>query len=451
MLDGEDNQMGWLRKKGKQLGRGIKSIFAGVGKAFNKVFGGLFKKLGPIGSIALMFLLPGIGQMFTQGLSWLQGGFSSLAGGGTWGSAAATTAAGTAATATGVGTATTWRTVVGKMGETIFGQAGSIGGKFAPAGTTSTLTGGSAAAGGVQWTGKAIAERGLLGNIGAVQSTITGAISNGIKAIPGVGDAYQGFEDWLNTTRSELVGERGVSQRWKTQQADNIITDEFELADTQAAAYESGPGKIKTDALEKLRKHNVAQQNIRYVESPGAPFWRDDRTLIDDPLGTIDVTTGKPLQVSNIASADIGQQIMGEKDWKTFSTRYGVNPTGTYGEASLRAVGRSALGRGAGKFGTMIGGQIASSYISDALADPMSRPGIVVSGGETESPQGMYIQNLVDYQSQGYTGKGDLNSLYYAPFYDNTSIAYQTLFQQAYANDPYGIEQSLMRAGIGNR
>ena len=228
----------------------------------------------------------------------------------------------------------------------------------------------------------------------------------------------------------------------------NIIVDGTELG---AAADESGPGKIKTDALEKLRKHNVAQQNIRYVESPGAPFWRDDRTLIDDPLGTIDVTTGKPLQVSNIASADIGQQIMGEKDWKTFSTRYGVNPTGTYGEASLRAVGRSALGRGAGKFGTMIGGQIASSYISDALADPMSRPGIVVSGGETESPQGMYIQNLVDYQSQGYTGKGDLNSLYYAPFYDNTSIAYQTLFQQAYANDPYGIEQSLMRAGIGNR
>ena len=39
----------------------------------------------------------------------------------------------------------------------------------------------------------------------------------------------------------------------------------------------------------------------------------------------------------------------------------------------------------------------------------------------------------------------------YAPFYDNTSIAYQTLFQQASANDPYGIEQSLMRAGIGNR
>ena len=449
MLDGEDNQMGWLRKKGKQLGRGIKSIFAGVGKAFNKVFGGLFKKLGPIGSIALMFLLPGIGQMFTQGLSWLQGGFSSLAGGGTWGSAAATTAAGTAATATGVGTATTWRTVVGKMGETIFGQAGSM----------STLSGATTAAGtptftGVSWAKGDIAKRGLLGNIGAVQSTITGAISNGIKAIPGVGDTYQGFEDWLNTTRSELVGERGVSQRWKTQQADNIITDEFELADTQAAAYESGPGKIKTDALEKLRKHNVglqSQQTMRYVESPGAPFWRDDRTLIDDPLGTIDVTTGKPLQVSNIASADIGQQIMGEKDWKTFSTRYGVNPTGTYGEASLRAVGRSALGRGAGKFGTMIGGQIASSYISDALADPMSRPGIVVSGGETESPQGMYIQNLVDYQSQGYTGKGDLNSLYYSPFYDNTSIAYQTLFQTAYANDPYGIEQSLMRAGIGNR
>ena len=439
--------MGWLRKKGKQLGRGIKKVFKGVGKAFNKVFGGLFKKLGPIGSIALMFLLPGIGQMFTQGLSRLQTGFTNLAGGGTWGTAAQTTAAGTAATATGVGTATTWKQAVGNIGEAIFGEAGSM----------STLTTGEAATGGVSWAKGDIAERGLFGNIGAVQNTITGAVSNGLRAIPGVGDAYQGFEDWLNTTRSELVGKRGVSPRWQTQQDQqikDIITDEYELADIQATAYESAPGKLKTEALEKLRKHSVglqSQQTMRYVESPGAPFWRDDRTLIDDPLGTIDPATGEVIKVSNIASADIGQQIMGEKDWKTFSTKYGVNPTGTYGEASLRAVGRSALGRGAGKFGTMIGGQVVSSYISDALADPMSRPGIVVSGGETESPQGMFIQNLVDYQSQGYTGKGDLNSLYYAPFYDNTSIAYQTLFQQAYANDPYGVEQSLMRAGIGNR
>ena len=215
--------MGWIRKKAKQIGKGIKSVFNGVGKAFNKVFGGLFKKLGPIGSIALMFFLPGIGQLFSQGLSWLQGGFSSLASGSTWAAgtagagAAGTAGAGAAGTAgagaAGAGTATTWKQAVGKIGETIFGKADSLNtlsGAITEAGTP-TLTG-------VQWSGKAIADRGLLGNIGAVQSTVTGAVSNGIKAIPGIGDTYQGFEDWLNQTRASITGKGGTSQRWQTKQ-----------------------------------------------------------------------------------------------------------------------------------------------------------------------------------------------------------------------------------------
>mgnify|MGYP003141218798 CR=1 FL=1 len=103
--------MGWIRKKAKQIGKGIKSVFKGVGKAFNKVFGGLFKKLGPIGSIALMFFLPGIGQLFSEGLSFIQTGISNL---GTTG----------------------WQNAVKKVGETIFGQAGSV------TGATSTLAGG---------------------------------------------------------------------------------------------------------------------------------------------------------------------------------------------------------------------------------------------------------------------------------------------------------------------
>ena len=53
--------MGWLRKKAKQIGRAIKK----VGKKFKKAFGKVakaFGKLGPIGSIAMSFLLPGLGQ-----------------------------------------------------------------------------------------------------------------------------------------------------------------------------------------------------------------------------------------------------------------------------------------------------------------------------------------------------------------------------------------------------
>jgi len=57
--------MGKLRKIGKKIGRGFKSI----GRKFKKAFGKVakaFGKLGPLGSIALSFMLPGVG-------SWISG------------------------------------------------------------------------------------------------------------------------------------------------------------------------------------------------------------------------------------------------------------------------------------------------------------------------------------------------------------------------------------------
>ena len=58
--------MGWLRKKVKQLGKGIKKIGKKIGKAFKKIikpFAKIFNKLGPLGTMALMFILPGLGTM----------------------------------------------------------------------------------------------------------------------------------------------------------------------------------------------------------------------------------------------------------------------------------------------------------------------------------------------------------------------------------------------------
>jgi len=59
--------MGFLRKVGKK----IKKVFKKIGKVLKKGFGKVakaFGKLGPLGSIALSFLLPGIGNMLT---GWL--------------------------------------------------------------------------------------------------------------------------------------------------------------------------------------------------------------------------------------------------------------------------------------------------------------------------------------------------------------------------------------------
>ena len=66
--------MGKLRKIGKKIGRGIKSVGRKLKSGLGKV-AKAFGKLGPIGSIALSFMLPGIGSWISsvaQGSSFLQ-------------------------------------------------------------------------------------------------------------------------------------------------------------------------------------------------------------------------------------------------------------------------------------------------------------------------------------------------------------------------------------------
>ena len=68
--------MGWLKKKIKQVGKGIKKIGKGIGKAFKKVFKGIGKfvgKLGPIGMLGMMLIMPQLGAWWGQFTTWTQG------------------------------------------------------------------------------------------------------------------------------------------------------------------------------------------------------------------------------------------------------------------------------------------------------------------------------------------------------------------------------------------
>jgi hypothetical protein len=60
--------MGWLRKKAKQIGRAIKKVGKKLKKGFGKV-AKAFGKLGPIGTIAMSFILPGLGSAMSGWLS----------------------------------------------------------------------------------------------------------------------------------------------------------------------------------------------------------------------------------------------------------------------------------------------------------------------------------------------------------------------------------------------
>lgn len=57
---------GGIKKVVKGIGKGIKKIGKVFGKGFNKVFGKIFGKLGPLGSFAMMFLMPGLGGFFSN-------------------------------------------------------------------------------------------------------------------------------------------------------------------------------------------------------------------------------------------------------------------------------------------------------------------------------------------------------------------------------------------------
>jgi phage-related protein len=58
--------MGFLKKIGKGLRKAFKKIGQGIKKAFKK-FGKFMGKIGILGQLAMMFILPGIGGALLKG------------------------------------------------------------------------------------------------------------------------------------------------------------------------------------------------------------------------------------------------------------------------------------------------------------------------------------------------------------------------------------------------
>ena len=58
--------MGKLRKIGKKIAKGFRKVGRALKKGLGKI-GKAFGKLGPLGSLALSFILPGVGTWLTTG------------------------------------------------------------------------------------------------------------------------------------------------------------------------------------------------------------------------------------------------------------------------------------------------------------------------------------------------------------------------------------------------
>jgi len=172
--------MGFFSKIGKGIKSAFKSIGKGIKSAFKR-FGKFMNKIGVLGQIAMMFILPGVGNMLASAWSGIAGQTAGQAAAAAAGQAAATGAAATgssAAAATSIGAS-----AAADVTRTI--AAGSVKGASAQAVAAKTLALGSSAptglmAGGnfaqgvgklMQFTGK------VVGTPGRVFSNITQGVT----------------------------------------------------------------------------------------------------------------------------------------------------------------------------------------------------------------------------------------------------------------------------------
>tara|TARA_R100000234_G_scaffold16608_1_gene9042 strand:+ start:479 stop:1759 length:1281 start_codon:yes stop_codon:yes gene_type:complete len=222
--------MGLFKKLGKKLRGFFKRIGKGIKKGFQK-FGKLMGKIGILGQIAMMFILPGIGSMMLKGLGSLTG--------------LTATAGSAAATAGGLGTASGFVT--------------------AAAGSSSAL------AKSVAWTLKT-AQRFANSPLLKPFKTVTGAINGFVKNTIGFVGQKLGLDRIATNTKfskffqdapSKLYGkseksvfnELGttITDNWKTfktdiQQGDIFMSGDKELSLTKA--YDTGLAeKVKADNL----------------------------------------------------------------------------------------------------------------------------------------------------------------------------------------------------------
>ena len=243
--------MGKLRKIGKKIWRGVKSLGRKIGKGFKKAFKGVSKflgKLGPIGTFAMMIAMPYLG-------AYVWSGFSSWAGG-----------------------------LSGTFGKIMQG-----------------------------------AVRVGEGVIGAY-SSITDAIYGTLKKIPGVGDALEGMDRWLDKTRSAMGMETGSVRVMDDKELNNWVNTE------------SGATALGYDSSAAFKEANPS-------------FFTADNKLTTSGLN---FTRGKGMAYeAHLRGRDVFSKVEGEFDFNTYSDNFKNNVLDTeFGKGDISKFGESLQGKG---------------------------------------------------------------------------------------------------------
>ena len=235
--------MGWLRKIGRKIGKGIKKLGKAIGKGFKKVFKA-FGDLGPIGHLGLAIIFPA----FT----------------GFWGTLGK-----------GISAISKLSPAVGKVFQTVY----NIGSK-----------------------------------VKGVYNSVTGALTNTLKKIPGVGQAMEGLDKFIDRARQmigidagnvPLADKEDVAEYWNSlsdkelEQLQLSRTDLFVDGKLTKFGEDAGRGKLFVEQMSERGFGTVEEIEKGYNFSYSKPVGEG---VADFSMADYDLAAAKKQRILDYAS-----------------------------------------------------------------------------------------------------------------------------------------------------
>jgi len=237
--------MGWLRKTFKKIGKGIK-------KAFMK-FGKFMGKIGVLGQVAMMFILPGIGAALMKGVT---GAFGAIVGQTGAQAAAAASTAVTAGTATAAQTALAGTVAAGSAAGATAAQVAASTAAQAAAATGMAGSANALIAG----AGKVLQYAGKVASMpGKVFSSVTNAVTNTIG-------------EFSKTALQKIPGIKNMNFVKNLDASDHFFSSGLKGTAGETSAFGRVGQAIKAPFSETARASITARQEL---------FKNQQKTLLD--------------------------------------------------------------------------------------------------------------------------------------------------------------------------
>jgi len=258
-----------MKKIFKKIFRGIKKVFRPIGRELKKGLKGIgkfFGKLGPIGTLALSLMLPGIGSALTS--------FGAWAGVGT----------GAAAPFSG--------TIFGPLGKVIQGVA-RVGSK-----------------------------------VGQVYNSVSSFVGDTIKAIPGVGDAYKGFSNWVSTKMDNTRRMFGLETSMDTKGFEAALSDNAKAVENLTDVNATFTPKEIAQPIDSIKDMQGAETSIKSSRLSDEELFAqaEKQSLLAEPPTT--KTNLEMFPERETIEVPIGYEVKTNETLKPFSTK--KNPFNQY-------------------------------------------------------------------------------------------------------------------------